>query len=151
MAQLIDKSAVVAEIEKMQKSIQASAIDDRISEKNIGMYKACVILMDFLINTLEVKEVDLEEEYESFLDNVEGVPRMWHSDEQIEWGKDIAKHFFELGLSVNNPTTAADRGMAEEIITNLKRLEKDYLIDLTKEMEWLRKKTERGASLRPVP
>lgn len=45
---------------------------------------------------------DLEKEFESFLDNIEGVPRMWHSDEQIEWAKDIAKHFFELGIAVSS-------------------------------------------------
>ena len=59
-----------------------------------GLYKALSIIED----TLEVKEVDFENEFNNFLDNIEGVPRMWHSDEQIEWGKDIAKHFFELGL-----------------------------------------------------
>lgn len=58
-------------------------------------------LKDF-INTLEVKKVDLEKEFNNFLDDVEGVPRMWHSDEQIEWGRDIAKHFFELGIKVQN-------------------------------------------------
>lgn len=46
------------------------------------------------------KEVCLEKEFESFLDNIEGVPRMWRSDEQIKWAKDIAKHFFELGLKI---------------------------------------------------
>ena len=35
----------------------------------------------------------MEEEFNRFLDEVEGVPRMWHSDEQMEWGKDIARHF----------------------------------------------------------
>lgn len=39
--------------------------------------------------------------------------------------------------------TASDRGMAEEIIINLKRVEQDYYIDLTREMEWLRKKTHK--------
>lgn len=39
--------------------------------------------------------------------------------------------------------TASDRGMAEEIIINLKRVEQDYHIDLTREMEWLRKKTHK--------
>ena len=41
-------------------------------------------------------------------------------------------------------STASDRGMAEEIIINLKRIEQDYHIDLTKEMEWLRNKTQKG-------
>ena len=59
-----------------------------------------------------------------------------------DW-KSIARHFFELGLQVNNPITAADRGMAEEIIINLKRVEQDYHIDLTREMDWLRNKTHK--------
>ena len=40
--------------------------------------------------------------------------------------------------------TASDRGMAEEIIINLKRIENDYNIDLTKCMEWLRNKVKKG-------
>ncbi len=47
-------------------------------------------------NDLE-KAADLEAEFERFLDDVEGAPRMYHSDEQIEWGKDIARHFAEWG------------------------------------------------------
>ena len=56
----------------------------------------------------------------------------------------IAKHFLELGLQVTSPITAADRGMAEEIIINLKRVENDYRIDLTREIEWLRNKVKKG-------
>ncbi len=40
--------------------------------------------------------------------------------------------------------TASDRGMAGEIIINLKRVEQDYCIDLTKEMEWLRNIVKKG-------
>lgn len=47
----------------------------------------------------EQPEVDLEKEFDGFLNKKEGVPRMWHSDEQIEWAKDIARHFYELGLN----------------------------------------------------
>lgn len=45
----------------------------------------------------EQPEVDLEKEIDDVFDNIEGVPRMWHSDEQIEWARDIARHFYELG------------------------------------------------------
>ena len=38
---------------------------------------------------------NLAEEFNRFLDEEEGVPRMWHSDEQMEWGMDIARHFAE--------------------------------------------------------
>lgn len=49
------------------------------------------------IDSLPEKPVseDLEEEFNRFLDEEEGVPRMWHSDEQMEWGMDIARHFAE--------------------------------------------------------
>ena len=95
---LIDKDVLVAEIER------------RIKKRDIQMKSGCWVsstymyedLLDF-ISTLEVKDVDLEKEFDSFLDNIEGVPRMWHSDEQIEWAKDIARHFFELGLSIAQP------------------------------------------------
>lgn len=56
----------------------------------------------------------------------------------------FAKHFFELGMRVNNPITATDRGTAEEIIINLKRVESDYRIDLTKEITWVRNKVQKG-------
>lgn len=48
---------------------------------------------------VEQPEVDLEKEFNNYIDSVEGVPRMYHSDEQIVWAKSIAKHFFELGLN----------------------------------------------------
>lgn len=38
-------------------------------------------------------------------------------------------------------SVAAD--MAEEIIVNLKRVEQDYHIDLTREMEWVRNKVKK--------
>lgn len=50
-------------------------------------------------NDKEHLEVDLEKEFEDYLDNMEGQPRMWHPDEQIEWAKDIARHFYKLGLN----------------------------------------------------
>jgi len=86
------------------------------------------------LNTLEVKEVDFHKELLSFYRHTDD------SGSAIE----LAKHFFELGLSASNSITAADRGTAEEIIINLKRVEKDYRIDLTREIEWLRNKVKKG-------
>lgn len=40
--------------------------------------------------------------------------------------------------------TASDKGMAEEIIINLRRVEQDYHINLTREMEWVRNKAQKG-------
>lgn len=47
----------------------------------------------------EQQELDLEKAFESYLNNMIGQPRMWHPNEQIEWGKSIARHFYELGLN----------------------------------------------------
>jgi len=90
MAQYIDKDALVAEIERRLWLLVPKMT---FHQQRVELEK----LISF-IDTLEVKEVDLDKEFEWFLDEVEGVPRMWHSDEQIEWAKDIAKHFFELGI-----------------------------------------------------
>ena len=134
MAHLIDKDALVAEIERraaffMEESKKKTTSDD--SSCAVALYG----LLSF-IDTLEVKEVDLDAELEHY-----------KAEQNIKYEEDInmfefAKHFFELGMRVNNPITAADRGMVEEIITHLKRVENDYRINLTKEMEWLRNKVK---------
>ena len=89
---LIDKEKVEEILRNLWKE------DDGHNSEHRLCYNKALQEVQCEIDTLEVKEVDLEKEFESFLDNIEGVPRMWHSDEQIEWAKDIAKHFFELGL-----------------------------------------------------
>lgn len=97
----IDKDALIAEIKKRLWLL--------VPKVTFHQQRAELEKLLSFIDTLEVKEVDLEKEFESFLDNIEGVPRMWHSDEQIEWAKDIARHFFELGLKAqkgeNNEST----------------------------------------------
>lgn len=90
--------------------------------------------------SLKVKEVNLEKEYKDFVEEDPVYNKLVNSIV----GKAIAKHFFELGISLNNPITAADRGTAEEIIINLKRVEQDYHIDLTKEIEWVGNKVKKG-------
>ena len=94
MAQYIDKSALVAEIERRNVICKKVALDLRTQE-NIDYYQgkaeAYKEVLDIL-DTLEVKEVDLKKEiadiyeanYEEYLTYEEFV--------------DIAKHFFKLGL-----------------------------------------------------
>ena len=89
MEKYISKAAVVAEIEKLK--------DNCLFDTHA--YNMCDDILSFL-DTLEVKEVDFEKEFKRFLNEVEGVPSMWHSVEQIEWAKDLAKHFFKLELRV---------------------------------------------------
>ena len=96
--ELIDKDALVAEIEKRKKE----------AESNCGGYKsydehrcnACIV--DFyeefleILDTLEVKEVDLEKYYHDFLQ------KEWFGNSHVRTVSEMmaftAKHFFELGL-----------------------------------------------------
>ena len=106
MTQYIDKSALVAEIKKRgyyAQTMSDNAINGSMRQFYDGMKQDCVDLLSFL-NTIEVKEVDLEKEYKDFVEEdpvynelVNGIV-----------GKAIAKHFFELGLKASNPLTWND-------------------------------------------
>ena len=93
MEQYIPKSALVAEIER------------RMQEHHSGYL---VYLKDILssLNTLEVKEVDLEKELQSFFyPHVPWGDYCKNEQEDIEeWSFKIAKHFFELGLNASMET-----------------------------------------------
>lgn len=142
MEKYIPKSALVAEIEKLELCTMDEHMNYYSAEAQ-GEYNA-LSKLEFFIDTLEVK-VDLEkvfnDEYSKFSNDV-GADYAFPID--LADFKDFAKHFFELGMRINNPVTAADRGTAEEIIINLKRVEQDYRINLTKEIEWLRNKVKKG-------
>lgn len=128
MAQYIDKTALVAEIKKRINFNERLNAYPRLDE--------CNGILSF-INTLEVKEVDLEKETKKWWKerlHLNPENKLWMDAHQSIV---FAKHFFELGLKASNPITATDRGTTEEIIINLKRVEKDYRIDLTKEISWL--------------
>ena len=94
MAQYIDKSALMAEIEKTEeisKDAADKAVDTYFKIHFDGWVTACRSILSF-IDTLEVKEVDLEKEMGKYLDA-----------NDIEFSYqikllDFAKHFFELGL-----------------------------------------------------
>lgn len=94
MTQYIDKDALVAELEArisdIETSQKAGLIKKRNANNKIFLFKS---VLSF-INTLEVKEVDLQSEIDRVWDNT--------SDNFLEDGwkefEDISKHFFELGL-----------------------------------------------------
>ena len=113
MEQYINKQEVLDEIVNLDvvNCLEAPTISHNEDYK-CGYSHALETVRVFL-GTLEGKEVDLEKEFNSFLDDVEGMPRMWHSDEQIEWGKDIAKHFFNLGIQVLKLTWQDIKDIAE--------------------------------------
>lgn len=102
MKQYIDKAALVAEIEKLKEEYALcptrNNYEDGLKEGRLIGYK------DVLnkINTLEVKEIDLEKELKNLDDtlfDLDGVAvKGATSYLTVEDVKDIAKHFFELGL-----------------------------------------------------
>lgn len=89
MEQYIKKSAVLAEIKELEK-----ALINACKPNPLGNLEECLTdaelqafdLVKKTIDTLEVKEVDLEKEWKEFL-----------KDGDVGF-KEIAKHFFELGL-----------------------------------------------------
>lgn len=139
MTQYIDKDALEAKIDgeiKLLEPYLGACAGQIVMEANSKV--AAYNQVKDILNTLEVKEVDLEEEIEKCLKK--------HS--MLAVGKKdftgIAKHFFELGMGIKNTIKAAERGTAEEIIINLKRVESDYRINLTKEIEWVRNQVKKG-------
>ena len=99
---LIDKDALLAEIEKLKKDaelyLKHNSDDDPLYE--IYKYQKATML-DLLnkVDTLEVKEVDLEKYYHDFLQ------KEWFENSHVRTISEMmaftAKHFFELGMAVS--------------------------------------------------
>lgn len=102
MKQYIDKAALVAEIEKLKEEYALcptrNNYEDGLKEGRLIGYKDALNK----INTLEVREVDLDKELKNLDDtlfDLDGVAvKGATSYLTVEDVKDIAKHFFELGL-----------------------------------------------------
>ena len=150
MIQYINKADVVGQANIEITACRIAAKEGILTEFGRGKLEALEGIVDFL-NTLEEKKIDLDKEARHYLLNKHLSPlnEVMHQADlkaEIQYHKDIENAFkagFKLGLKTNCPITANDRGLAEEIIINLKRVEKDYRIDLTKEIEWLRNKTQK--------
>jgi len=100
---LIDKDALIAEIKRRINEINLDSIEDwryRLQrEHDIEVMKNILSLID----TLEVKEVDLEkhlkEDIEDVFFDLNGVAVKGATHYlTVEDIKDIAKHFYELGI-----------------------------------------------------
>lgn len=95
MAHYIGKDALVADIERKIEAHKETLknCDSSISEMVLkGSMSAYQNLLHYL-DTIEVKEVDLEKEIELVKEDYEQVDVAWNNDFDF-----IAKHFFELGL-----------------------------------------------------
>ena len=95
MTYLIEKDVLIA---KLKKRIRDYWSD---SENTMGIYPYALEEVIKYIDTLEVKEVDLEKE----------INKHWG-----EWAKedgfhsiDFAKHFFELGMQVSNKAQKGEK------------------------------------------
>lgn len=95
MEQYIPKSAVVAEIVRRRKEIPKNETDKALRAVYGNEAFVLTELLSFL-DTLEVKEVDLQKEAERFVQTKE----FYECTESPVIV--IAKHFFELGMAVNN-------------------------------------------------
>ena len=111
MEKYISKSALVAEIERRRNICKKVVLDLRTEENKDyyqGKAEAYKEALDFL-DTLEVKEVDLDKEIENLLekekafvtDNREVKYYNGDSFNHIYELEFIAKHFFELGLKAS--------------------------------------------------
>ena len=92
MAHLINKSALVAEIERLK-----NADLSHLSGEQVNIYLNTLDLVETAICTLEVKDVNLEKEIQMFS------MELAMKENNGDWEKDIAvtaRHFFELGLKV---------------------------------------------------
>lgn len=100
MTQYIDKSALLAEIERLQDAIKATAIDDRISKEQAEAYKVCVKLRSFVEDTLEVKENNVVEEidYEDYIRFFKEHPEYSNGDWGFEETWAFAQYCYKLGI-----------------------------------------------------
>ena len=126
MAHLIDKDALVAEIERSKSSF----LESEEYNKNEKMQNTqclyhrlagfCDDLLSFL-NTLEMKEVDLEKSLDDYINShfSEGCDNCMISDTNKSLGgvtygdlSDIAKYFFNLGLKSQNQITISQQRLS---------------------------------------
>jgi len=100
MKELIDKVAVIAEIEKRLSDNKKDI--ERARHKNLedyfeGYEDALALLKQQFINTLEIKEVDLKKLIDDYMFPITAQDVKEAPFTQLE---KCAKYFFELGLKV---------------------------------------------------
>ena len=99
---LIPLDAVLTEIESLEdKGKYHEVYDFAYRDGNNGALYA----LKGRINTLKVKEVDLEKEYKDFVEEDPVYNKLVNGIV----GKAIAKHFFELGMQVSNKAQKGEK------------------------------------------
>ena len=98
MTRYIDKAVIKAELERIEHETNYEPFTDEV----LGKRFACRSLLSFL-DTIEVKDVDLEKEIKDYFDSQPIITRSKGVDYRlIPTGVDIAKHFYELGLKIKD-------------------------------------------------
>lgn len=106
---LIDKEKIVAEIKgyifNYKEIVAKTNRNDSTWVDSVSMIDAKIDLLQhllFFLDTLEVKEVDLEKEIKDYFDSQPIITRSKGVDYRlIPTGVDIARHFFELGIKAH--------------------------------------------------
>ena len=93
MEQYIKKSDLVAEIERKLKELSKRNHREQLQSDIVEQMVYNEML--FFINTLEIKETNLDKEIESYFKGFGKFPSVGIAD-----CIDIAKHFFELGMKM---------------------------------------------------
>lgn len=92
--ELIDKAAVVAEIERQQRKLCLLSQSNKVElHKDAAIQNGVYCSLLSFIDTLEVKEVDLDKSLTDFMGRY-----AYENGSEYPSAIDIAKHFFELGL-----------------------------------------------------
>lgn len=121
---LISKDAILAEINQRIEDYKSHKIDDSYHD---GLIFALEDLRDDFINTLEVKEVELEQEVRDFCYKFDDRKDKWYNmtphDQNLmvsptfaNFAMQLAKHFFELGVNTSNPLTWEDMMLIHKCI-----------------------------------
>ena len=120
---LIDKDALVAEIERLQESIKATAIDNRISKEQAEAYKVCVKIINFVEDTLE--EIDDEQIRKQIIQSLRGdVLDIEETNKAIAWIEEQGQHKkFRDSIQVGDKVTRNRDSMLVNL-SQLKRVAK---------------------------
>ena len=115
MTKYIDKSTLVAEIEKRIKETETMQPKfDQFWAGQISAFKGILKILDTL-EVKEVKDVDLEKEYKDFVEEDPVYNKLVNGIV----GKAIAKHFFELGLTASNKAQNIWHDASEKLPTGV--------------------------------
>ena len=98
MGKYISKAAVVAEIEKKLQDLITCKENTSFTEQRVVLWAKIDMCNEIfsILDTLEVKEVDLDREIRRYrMRN----PIIQHKEESLyDYMTNVAKHFFELGI-----------------------------------------------------